>query len=123
MAVRLDAFAEALDAFRYLVSLDMDALAKTLDARLVDGLENGKAQKLEYTIELCWKALKQALRERAAIGDGIAQAGHQGLVPRRAARRGLAPHSDAVTLSWHAQCTRAVACRSSTTSTISWEMT
>lgn len=69
MAVRLAAFAEALDAFSYLVSLDMDALAKTLEARLIDGLGNGKAQKFQYTIELCWKALKQALREQDGIDE------------------------------------------------------
>jgi hypothetical protein len=41
MAMRRTAFAEALDAFSYLVSLDMAELARTMDSRLIDGLENG----------------------------------------------------------------------------------
>jgi nucleotidyltransferase substrate binding protein (TIGR01987 family) len=69
MAVRLSAFAEALEAFSYLVSLDMAELARTMDSRLIDGLENGKAQKFEYTVELCWKALKQALREQEGVDE------------------------------------------------------
>lgn len=69
MAMRLTAFAEALDAFSYLASLDMTELARTMDTRLIDGLENGKAQKFEYTVELCWKAIKQALREEEGIDE------------------------------------------------------
>ncbi len=69
MDVKLTAFAEALQGFAELTALDMHALAKTLDARIIDGLENGKAQKFEYTMELCWKAVKVALREQEGIDD------------------------------------------------------
>lgn len=69
MDVKVAAFAEALDGFRYLVSLDMTELSKTLDDRLVDGLQNGKAQKFEYTVELCWKSLKNALRQLEGIDE------------------------------------------------------
>jgi len=67
--LRLAAFAEALDSFSYLVALDLGELGKTLDARIIDGLENGKAQKFEYTIELGWKAVKLALRELEGIDE------------------------------------------------------
>jgi len=69
MDVRLSAFADALDGFSYLVSLDMAELGKTLDERIIDGLENGKAQKFEYTVELCWKTIKQALRALEGIDE------------------------------------------------------
>lgn len=61
MDVRLQAFAGALESYCYLVAVDMQALSVQLDPRLIDGLENGKAQKFEYTIELCWKAIKAEL--------------------------------------------------------------
>lgn len=69
MDVRCRAFAEALESFDYLVNADMSALAQTLDPRLIDGLENGKAQKLEYTLELCWKTIKSALKEQEGIDE------------------------------------------------------
>ena len=69
MDVRLSGFAGALEGFSYLVSLDMDELGKTLDERVIDGLQNGKAQKFEYTVELCWKAIKQALRTLDGIDE------------------------------------------------------
>ncbi len=69
MDVRTKTFAEALDTFAYLVSVDMHALAAQLDSRLIDGLENGKAQKFEYTLELCWKAIKAALKQREGIDE------------------------------------------------------
>ena len=47
----------------------MGALAHQLDARLIDGLNNGKAQKFEYTLELCWKAIKIALKEQDGIDE------------------------------------------------------
>lgn len=71
MDVKLTAFAEALQGFAGLTALDMTALAKTLDERIIDGLENGKAQKFEYTMELCWKAVKVALREREGIDEAL----------------------------------------------------
>ncbi|MGH8609163.1 MAG: hypothetical protein ACREX9_17640 [Gammaproteobacteria bacterium] len=58
MDVTAKAFGEALAGFDYLVHVDIDALGKELDPRLIDGLKNGVAQKFEYTVELCWKALK-----------------------------------------------------------------
>lgn len=69
MDVRLQAFVEALESFAYLVSVDMLALSAQLDSRLIDGLENGKAQKFEYTLELCWKAVKAALKEQEGIDE------------------------------------------------------
>jgi len=69
MDVKLAAFAEALDGFSYLVSLDTTELSKTLDERLVDGLQNGKVQMFEYTVELCWKSLKDALRQLEGIDE------------------------------------------------------
>jgi nucleotidyltransferase substrate binding protein (TIGR01987 family) len=69
MDVTLAAFTEALEGFVYLTSLDMTELANKLDSRIIDGLENGKAQKFEYTLELCWKAIKAALKEREGIDE------------------------------------------------------
>jgi len=69
MDVRVQTFAEALDTFTYLVTVDMAALSAQLDSRLIDGLENGKAQKFEYTLELCWKAIKAALKQREGIDE------------------------------------------------------
>lgn len=69
MDVRVQAFADALESFAYLCAVDMAALATQLDARLIDGLENGKAQKFEYTLELCWKAIKAALKEQEGIDE------------------------------------------------------
>ena len=69
MDVKLTAFAEALQGFVELTALDLTALAKMLDARIIDGLENGQAQKFQYTMELCWKAVKVALREREGIDE------------------------------------------------------
>jgi nucleotidyltransferase substrate binding protein (TIGR01987 family) len=69
MDVTLAAFTEALEGFVYLTSLDMTELANKLDSRIIDGLENGKAQKFDYTLELCWKAIKAALKEREGIDE------------------------------------------------------
>jgi nucleotidyltransferase substrate binding protein (TIGR01987 family) len=69
MDVRHKAFAEALESFSYLATVDMATLATQIDKRLIDGLENGKAQKFEYTLELCWKAIKIALNEQEGIDE------------------------------------------------------
>lgn len=69
MDVRHKAFTEALESFSYLTEVDMAALATQLDKRLIDGLENGKAQKFEYTLELCWKAIKAALKEQEGVDE------------------------------------------------------
>lgn len=69
MDVKITAFAEALYSFRDLTALDLVALAETLEARIIDGLENGQAQKFEYTMELAWKAIKVALREQEGLDE------------------------------------------------------
>lgn len=69
MDIKQQAFAEALESFSYLVSVDMRELSARLDSRLIDGLENGKAQKFEYTLELCWKAIKSALKHHEGIDE------------------------------------------------------
>ena len=69
MDVRHKAFTEALENFSYLTEVDMVALSAQLDKRLIDGLDNGKAQKFEYTLELCWKAIKVALKEQEGIDE------------------------------------------------------
>lgn len=69
MDVRLKAFSEALESLSYLTEVDMAALSVHLDKRLIDALDNGKAQKFEYTLELCWKAIKVALKEQEGIDE------------------------------------------------------
>lgn len=69
MDIRTQTFAEALATFAYLINVDMSELAGKLDARLIDGLENGKAQKFEYTMELCWKAIKIFLKQQEGIDE------------------------------------------------------
>jgi len=70
MDVRIKAFQEATDTFAYLARLDLAALKQILgDERLVDGMQNGCAQKFEYTTELCWKAIKFFLKEKEGIDE------------------------------------------------------
>lgn len=70
MDVRIKAFQEATDSFLYLARLDMAALKEKLgDERLVDGMQNGRAQKFEYTTELCWKAIKVFLKEKEGVDE------------------------------------------------------
>lgn len=69
MDVKIAAFADALQGLAYLTSLDMSDLAQQFDSRLIDGLENGKAQKFEYTLEAGWKAMQAALREQEGIDE------------------------------------------------------
>ena len=69
MDVRLRTFAEALESFSYLTNVDIPALSATLDLRLIDGLQNGKAQKFEYTLELCWKAIKIFLKQHEGVNE------------------------------------------------------
>lgn len=69
MDVKYQAFVEALEGFSYLAHTDLVTLSSTLDARLIDGLKNGTAQKFEYTVELCWKAIKNALKEQEGIDE------------------------------------------------------
>ena len=68
MDVRIKAFQAATDTFIYLARLDVAELKQKLgDERLVDGMQNGRAQKFEYTIELCWKAIKSLLKEKEGV--------------------------------------------------------
>ena len=69
MDVRLQSFAEALETFAYLANVDIRALSATLDPRLIDGLQNGKAQKFQYTLELCWKAIKAFVKQHEGIDE------------------------------------------------------
>ena len=69
MDVRLQSFAHRLEGFSYLANADISALSATLDLRLIDGLQNGKAQKFEYTLELCWKAIKAYLKQTEGIDE------------------------------------------------------
>ena len=69
MDVKLQAFSEALESLAYLVKVDLAALSVTLDPRLIDGIRNGQAQKFEYTIELCWKAIKEYLKQHEGIDE------------------------------------------------------
>jgi nucleotidyltransferase substrate binding protein, HI0074 family len=69
MDVKIHAFAETLDGFDYLVNVDLKALSLQLDVRIIDGLQNGIAQKFEYTTELCWKAIKSYLKEQTGIDE------------------------------------------------------
>lgn len=65
MVIKLKEFKKAVDGFTYLVNVDLKSL--DLDERLIDGLENGKVQKFEYSMELCWKLIKKFLEQE----DGI----------------------------------------------------
>ena len=69
MDVRLNALKEENSSLTYLVSVDMDALSRQLDARLIDGIKNGVAQKFEYTFELCWKCIKDFLKRQEGIDE------------------------------------------------------
>ncbi len=70
MDVSIKAFQEATDTFAYLARLDLAELKQKLgDERLVDGMQNGRAQKFEYTTELCWKAIKAFLKEKEGVDE------------------------------------------------------
>ena len=70
MDERIKTFQEATETFAYLARLDLGDIRKKLgDERLVDGLQNGCAQKFEYATELCWKAIKVYLREKEGIDE------------------------------------------------------
>jgi nucleotidyltransferase substrate binding protein (TIGR01987 family) len=68
--LRIEAFMEAVDNFSYLARIDLAEIRKMLtDERLIDGFQNGRAQKFEYTTELCWKAIKAFLKEKDGIDE------------------------------------------------------
>jgi nucleotidyltransferase substrate binding protein (TIGR01987 family) len=67
---RIKTIQEAMGSFAYLARLDLEELKKKLgDERLVDGMQNGRAQKFEYSTELCWKAIKQLLKDRDGVDE------------------------------------------------------
>lgn len=68
MALKLNAFSEALASFDRLVNVDLTAI-ENLDEILIDGLQNGKAKKFEYTLELCWKTIKEFLKAAEGIDE------------------------------------------------------
>jgi len=69
MDVRLKALKEASAGLSYLVSVDMAKLSSQLDSRLVDAVKNGVAQKFEYSFELCWKCIKDYLKQQEGIDE------------------------------------------------------
>jgi nucleotidyltransferase substrate binding protein (TIGR01987 family) len=70
MDVRIKTFQEATETFAYLARLDLAELKKKLgDERLMDGMQNGRAQKFEYTTELCWKAIKAFIKEEEGVDE------------------------------------------------------
>lgn len=70
MDMKIVAFEEATATFAYLAGLDLEELRKKLgDERLVDGMQNGCAQKFEYTTELCWKAIKAFLKDKEGVDE------------------------------------------------------
>lgn len=70
MDVRIKAFQDAIATFTYLARLDLAELKQKLgDERLVDGMQNGRAQKFEYTTELCWKAIKFFLKDKEGMDE------------------------------------------------------
>lgn len=63
LALKREAYRQALQGFADLLAVDLSPF----DARIVDGLKNGQAQKFEYTTELTWKIIRRFLLLR----DGI----------------------------------------------------
>jgi nucleotidyltransferase substrate binding protein (TIGR01987 family) len=53
----------------YLASVDLEQLSQKIDARLIDGIKNGQAQKFEYTFELCWKCIKEFLKRTEGVDE------------------------------------------------------
>ncbi|MEQ1590631.1 MAG: nucleotidyltransferase substrate binding protein [Gallionella sp.] len=70
MDLRIKAFQEAANTFAYLARFDWAVLKQKLgDERLMDGMQNGRAQKFEYTTELCWRAIKFFLKEKEGVDE------------------------------------------------------
>jgi nucleotidyltransferase substrate binding protein (TIGR01987 family) len=63
MEERLNQFKTALESFEYLVNIDLKAMEAVLDEKLIDGIENGMAQKFEICTELCWKCMRRFLKQ------------------------------------------------------------
>ncbi len=64
-------FAQSAKQFAELSKLDLQETTKGLaNAPLIlDGLQNGLAQKFELTTELCWKAIKSVLLNQDGIDE------------------------------------------------------
>lgn len=67
MELRIKHFSDSLASLKYLLDVNLASLQEVLDPRLLDGLENGKAQKFEVVIKLCWKCIKDYLRENEGV--------------------------------------------------------
>lgn len=57
LALKRAAYAQAVHGFVELLQVDLSLF----DAKIVDGLKNGQAQKFEYTTELTWKIVRRFL--------------------------------------------------------------
>jgi nucleotidyltransferase substrate binding protein (TIGR01987 family) len=62
-ALKRAAYAQAVRGFVELLEVDLSPF----DAKIIDGLKNGQAQKFEYTTELTWKIIRRYL----LLHDGI----------------------------------------------------
>ena len=67
MELKLKELKKAVLGFEYLVKADLESLVKVIGAQLVDGIENGKVQKFEYSMELTWKVIKKFLKEKEGV--------------------------------------------------------
>jgi nucleotidyltransferase substrate binding protein (TIGR01987 family) len=61
--LRLAANRQALAGFSGLLKVDLTPF----EAKIVDGLKNGQAQKFEYTAELTWKMIRRFLLLKDAV--------------------------------------------------------
>lgn len=66
MAVKQVLFEQALSGLADLLAVDADEI-NALPPVLSDAVRNGLAQKFEYCNELCWKTLKEVLRDQYAL--------------------------------------------------------
>lgn len=67
MGLKQRQFGRALASLEALLALVGEPLRVELGPVLFDAVQNGLAQKYEVTVELAWKATKEALREQAGI--------------------------------------------------------
>ena len=67
MALTPNVFKQSLEGFDYLANVDYKPLQGVLDARLIDGLENGLVQKFEIVTEQSWKLIKTLLLKHEAV--------------------------------------------------------
>lgn len=69
MDLMIEPLEKAVQSFSRLVNADLTTLSTTLEPYLLDGLQNGKAQKFEYTLELSWKTIKVFLKKQEGIDE------------------------------------------------------